>query len=424
MKLPDRLSRNTLILLLSSGGGALLSFALSVMIGRALGEAGLGIYAAALAWIFPLWMLAEFGLETLLVREIAQTPAAAPEYLRAAALARLMLGGGLMLVLMLAAPVLTDDPLLVRGLYLSAPLIVIGPFVSAFSAVFRARQVMWPVAALNLGMLVAQVLLTAGVLLNGGGVLLALAVNTLTSAGQLVAAWVIYRAGFYVPGAGDGRVVLRTLLRRAWPFALAGVLAVAHLRLNVILLEQMAGAGAAGQYAAANRFVEAGRMLPQALFVALFPALAALNQDEAALHRLLRRTMRGLLLYGVLCGAGLMLLGPLLVRVIYGAAFEAAGGVLQMLGWALLPGILKGARILYWYAQGQEQVVNRVLALGLALQAVLGLLLIEQAGAVGAALALVLAEGAALLLLWRKGPRPDAGAFRQDDTLLPRDPIR
>ncbi|HLV35792.1 MAG TPA: oligosaccharide flippase family protein, partial [Spirillospora sp.] len=192
----SRLSRNTLTLLVSNGGGALLSFALSVLIGRALGEDGLGVYAAALAWVFPLWLLAEFGFETLITREVAQNPTAAPDYLRAAAIARLTLGGGLMLLLLLAAPFITDDAVLAQGLRIAAPLIVVGPFASAFSAVFRAHRVMWPVAALNIGMLALQLPLTALVLVQGGGVLAALAVNTLTSAGQLVAAWAIYRVRF------------------------------------------------------------------------------------------------------------------------------------------------------------------------------------------------------------------------------------
>lgn len=399
----SRLSRNTLTLLVSNGGGALLSFALSVLIGRALGEEGLGLYAAALAWVLPLWMLAEFGLETLITREVAQNPAAAPDYLNAAALARLTLGGGLMSLLILTAPLLTDDPLLVRGLQLSAPLIVIGPFVSAFSAVFRAQRVMWPVAALNVGMLAVQIPLTALVFINGGGVLAALTVNTATSAGQLAAAWGIYRIWFHGGvGAQPGvSIQISALLKRAWPFALAAVLAAAQMRLSVILLERLAGTAEAGQYAAASRFVEAGRMLPNALFGALFPALAALSGDWLALNRLFRRVALGLAAYGTLFGLAAALLAGPLIALTYGAVFEPAASVLQVLAWALLPGALKGGRILYGYARGHEAVVNRITALALIVQLALSVGLIGPYGASGAALALIVTEVLAVALLWR-----------------------
>ena len=107
--LKDRLSRNTLALLISNGGSALLSFGLSVLIGRllvedalglerrvdpaligrVLGQEGLGVYAAALAWVFPLSLLAEMGIGTLITRDIAQTPDAAHAYVRQSVRVRL-----------------------------------------------------------------------------------------------------------------------------------------------------------------------------------------------------------------------------------------------------------------------------------------------------------------------------------------------
>ncbi len=269
----SRLSRNTLTLLTSNVGSAILSFLLSVLIGRALGGDGLGVYAAALAWVFPLSLAAEFGLSTLITRDVAQNPDTAEAYLHATTIPRLWLGGTLTLLLFLVAPLLSSDPAIVAGLRISAPLILILPFFGAFTAVFRAHQIMWPIPPLNLGMLVIQVTLTAIVFLTGGGVLLALAVNTLTSAGQLAAAWAIYHFRFRRPSASKNVPALqvKALLRRAWPFALAAVLAALQTRAGTILLEQLAPTIQVGYYAAATRFVEAARMIPNALFGALVP---------------------------------------------------------------------------------------------------------------------------------------------------------
>ena len=219
MTLRSRLSTNTQTLLLSNTGGALLSFLLVLLIGRVLGEDGLGRYAAALAWVLPLTLLAEFGLGTLITREVAQTPEQAGWYLHTTLRPRLLLGGGVMLVLLVGAPLLSRDEAVVRGIQLSAPLVLIAPSFGAYTAVFRARRVMWPVAALNLGMLAAQVTLTVWVLHLGRGVLAALLVNTATSAGQWAVAWLIYRRWFRTPvDAGQAASGL-SLLRRSWPFA-------------------------------------------------------------------------------------------------------------------------------------------------------------------------------------------------------------
>jgi len=407
--LPGRLSRNTVTLAVSSIGGAVLSFVLSVLIGRALGQDGLGVYATALAWVFPLSLVAEFGIGTLITRDLAVNPAAAPVYLRLAAISRLLLGGSLTLLLVLCAPLVSHNPAVARGLQLSAPLVMILPFFSLFSAVFRARQSMWPIPWLNIGMLAAQVALTAAVFAAGGDVLAALAVNTLTSAGQLVAAWWVWRRWFAahpsnnpLPGYGEGEMQqVYGLLRRAWPFALAAVLAAAQLRLNAVLLERLATTGEAGYYAAAARFAEAGRVIPNALFGALFPALAALTADGCGLERVFRRVMLGLVIFGAVLALAVTPLAGALLSLTYGESFTPAAPVLAAAMWGLLFALLRGGRTLYWYARGGEQFTNAVTAATLALQLALGLWLIPAHGAVGAALAGLATEAAALLLLWR-----------------------
>ena len=203
--LTTRLSSNTITLLISNMGGAALSFVLSALIGRALGTEGLGAYAVAMAWVFPLSLVVEFGLATLMTRDLAQDFETAHAYLETVTRARLLIGGAMMLLLFAAAPLISSDPAVIAGLQISAPMVIILPFFSGFTAIYKARGVDVAVAYLNIGMLLAQVILTALALLAGGGVIAALIVNVVTSAGQLVAAWGIYRWRFYTPVRGEFR---------------------------------------------------------------------------------------------------------------------------------------------------------------------------------------------------------------------------
>lgn len=420
------LSRNTLTLLLSNAGSAVLSFVLSVLIGRALGKDGLGVYATALAWVFPLSLVAEFGLGTLLTREAARDPAAEHEYLRLATTMRLWLGGGLMIALMIVAPLLSSDISVIRGLQISAPLILINPLFGNFTALFRARQQMWPIPRLNVGMLVAQVSLTALVFVAGGDVLAALLVNTLTSAGQLAAAWWVWRRWFTSPPAplsvyreGEGQanalpLQITALLKHAWPFAVAAVLAAIQMRLATIMLERMTDAGSVGYFAAATRFAEAGRALPNALFGALFPALAAMTVQPESLMRTFRKVMLGLGGYGSILGLMFSLLSPLILQITYGADFGAAETTLQVVMWSLLPALLRAGVTLYWYALGREGPVNSVTLVMIVIQAGLSMVMIPAEGVVGAAVAVFISEVAGLVLLsiplWRQRFYRDAAS--------------
>lgn len=397
-----RLSHNTLILLASNVGSAILAFLLSVLIGRMFGDEGLGVYAAALAWVFPLTLIAEFGLGTLITREVAANPHMAAGYLRATGQIRLIFGGGLTLLLLLMAPLLSDNQAIVMGLWISSPLLLIAPIFGAYTAVFRARQIMWPIAVLNIGMLIAQVILTAAIFITGGGVLVALAVNSATSAGQLVAAWGLWRLKFSGQTAAvddEPALHLGLWIKRAWPFALAGVLAAAQMRLSFILLEGLRDTGEVGYYAAANRFAEAGRMIPNAVFGALFPALAALSSSMVNMRRLFRRVMLGLMGYGLLLGLSFSVISTAAITLTYGDVFAPAAPVLSAGMWALLPGLLRAGATLYWYAAGREMFANRVTLISLLVQVAFSLLLIPDMGALGAVIALLITEGVALMLL-------------------------
>lgn len=401
------LGRNTLILLTSNAGSAVLSFLLSVLIGRALGQGGLGVYATALAWVFPLSLIAEFGLGTLITRDVAQQPKNAVDYLQTTTIVRLWLGGGLTIALVAFAPLLSQDAEVIRGIQISAPLVLIMPFFGAFTAVFRAKQAMWPIPPLNLGMLIAQVILTILVFVNGGGVLAALAVNTFTSTGQLAAAWWVWRRWFAPvesqPKSHKHHLHTLSLLKRAWPFALAAVLAALSARLGTILLERLTDTSSVGYYAAATRFVEAGRVIPNALFGALFPALAALSAQPEIMRQNFRRVMTGLTGFGLVMGIGFSLLAPPILNLTYGATFAPAVQTLQLAMWSLLPGLLRGGQTLYWYAIGQERFVNWVTGGVLIIQVALSLWLIPAHGAEGAAVISLITETIAFAILWGWG---------------------
>ncbi len=417
------LRRNTFTLIVSNAGSALLSFVLAALIGRALGEDGLGVYTAALAWVFPLSLVVEFGIGTLITRDLAAKPQLTQHYLRLALWERVIFGEVILLVLIICAPLLSTSPNVSRGLIIAAPLVLINPLYGTFTALFRAHQIMMPIAVMNLSMLVAQVIFTAWVFATGGDVLDALMVNTLTSAGQMLVSgmWWMYFSENYDPtstaivGAQyiaplpdnhisegsptDSRIGLYDILRRAYPFAIAAVLAALTTRIGYILLEQLTDTGEVGYFAAANRVIEGVKMLPNAFFGALFPLLASLSTDQPALNRTFRQITLGLAGFG---GLVMLICTPLagtIIIVIYGDAFTTAEGVLIVLAWGFLPAILRGGQTLYWYARGGERRVNIITFGGLLVQILLSLWLIPSHGALGLAWVMLITESGMLLAL-------------------------
>lgn len=402
-----RLSGGIAALMSSNVIGAVLAFVLSVLIGRAAGETGLGIYAASVTWVFPLALLVDAGVGTLISRDLADPRAPSSRaYLRAALIARFVIGLPVMVLLIVAAPLLAGSPDVATGIAISAPLVILTPLVGAFTAVFRANRRMRPAAMLNVGMLLSQVVLTIIVFAAGSGVVGALWVNVLTTAGQFAAAFLIWR-GQFAETSDDGRTVdVRELLRRAFPFAVAAVLAAVQMRVSVVLLERSISPAAAGVYTAAARFVEAGRLVPQAVFDAMLPFLVMLvAREPARFLSLFNMARRGLIIYGVVIGLFLLLAAPLFIGLFFGAQFEPSVEVLRILGWSLLPMSLKYLRGLYWYAYKREAWVNTVSLFALIGQIIASLVILPAHGAVGAAWVMLVSEAIAAAVLWFVDPR-------------------
>lgn len=357
-----RLSQNTLILLISNIGSAGLSFLLAVLIGRFYGEAGLGSYASVLAWIFPLSFVVEFGFGTLITRDIAQHPDRASDYLRLTWQFRIVVGAIVIMFLCGASPFLSDTPI---GIILSSPLIIILPAYSAYTAIFRAHQRMQPIALLNLGMLIAQVMLLGIAIAYNMTITWLFVINTVTSLGQLIIARWIYRDHFYEKAKTESTLELSDLIRQSRPFAIAGIISALQARFSILWLETVSTTVIVGLFVASLRFIDGAKMIPNALFGAVYPALSSLTHNRQALNRLFVRILLGLGLYGIFIVGFLWQFGNDVLLVTFGQDFLAGNSALFVMGFMLIPFLLRSGWSLYWYALGREKAVNRILLINL-----------------------------------------------------------
>jgi len=398
-----RLTRNAAILLANNIGSAGLAFVLSAVIGRGLGVEGLGQYSFIMAWIAPIVAFADFGMGSLITRDVAQNPGMAAPLLRTTTKALLPIAGIALALAWVAIPTIQLAPTVAAALAVVAVLIILDPWYGLYTALFRAFQKMEPILVINVGGLGLQVLLCIVAILGGWGLagvaVVVAAINIL----QLAVTWLWWRASRPEPDPTCEVPGVRQLLRRALPFAIAGVLTTLQLRLNVLLLEQRAGDTAVGLYSAASRFVEAGRLIPGAYFGALFPALSSLVNQPAALRQTMRRALRMIMAFALLFSIGMTLFGGLLIHIAYDSGrntFASAVPVLTVLSWSLVPALLRSVLTLYLYSQGREHFVNSVTIAVLVVQFLIGWLAIGQWGAIGAAVTVAVVEMGGAVCLW------------------------
>jgi len=187
------------------------------------------------------------------------------------------------------------------------------------------------------------------------------------------------------------------------------VASMALFRVDAVMLAVLAGAAAAGRYAAAYRLLETVIFVAWTVARSVFPVMAS-AADAAGIRRGAERGLVVLATVFLPYAAVLWVRGGDVLRLLYGASFD--GGA-AMLGWLAPAPLLFGAAYLAAYVLMADGPNPRVLlgSIGaLILNVALNGLLIPRFGPVRAAAATTLCYGVETLLLYpsarRRAGRP------------------
>lgn len=391
-----RIAHNTAILLGVNLSSALFGLLISVAIGRALGGDGLGRYSLVMAWTFALGIFAEFGLNTLITRDVARNRERADQYLMTSSIVKIALSLVLIAVLAAFAQSLTQENETLLALRIGAVLILLNALYGSFTAIFRAFERMTPILVLNLSGLVIQLVGTISLIMNHQGVVALIALAVIVQGLQLAAAFVFYRVAF--PHGNKNSVepvLIAQMLRAAAPFAIAGIVSAIELRANFVLLGFLQDERSVGLYSAASRFTEAAKFLPNAFFGAVFPVFAAMGTG-AENH--FRRARRAIFLFAACVAVALSILAQPILALTFGSAFENAQTTLVVLAWSLVPALVNGLTLLFLYSRGDESLANKALAFSLLFQLAVTIPLIRLFGAPGAAFGALIGDVALFII--------------------------
>lgn len=405
-----KIGQNTGILLLVNITGSVIGFLLAAVLGRGLGDSGFGQYSFVMTWLLSLTLFTEFGLSTVLTRDLAVDPVKTHSYLINSLAGKSLLSLPAAVLLIIFAPLITPDqnPQVMIALRWGIIFFYSGLGYSSFTATFKAHQVMTPILWLTLS---GQLVLFGGtliLLLSRQPLFMIIAWAGLSQTLQCLLAFLYYKKLILVrnqiqrsQSRAFSPAMIKTLIARAWPFALAGFLAALQLRANLLILAYLQGDQALGWYAAANRFVETGKQLPGAFYAAILPAMAAMAGDGSQrkqLQKTLQQARFGLLAFGFLASVGALLLARPVLILTYGATYQPAALTLEILSLTLIPAAQNSVSIIYLYACGDENFVNILMAVAIAVNLGLCFWLIPTWGPAGTALALLIAESVVYFL--------------------------
>ncbi|MDE3076070.1 MAG: oligosaccharide flippase family protein, partial [Chloroflexota bacterium] len=283
----SRVAKNSISPMASNVLTKLLSFGFTIYYFPVLGASQIGKYTLAVTIFLFMDTVISFGLQPMVMRDVARDKEAANSYITSAAAVRLAVTAAVGL------PVIAGVLVLHRffSFELDTTLVVIvltlgflpAAFSNIFSHVFDAFELMEYRAGINVLTGVMTVAFGLIFILAGWNIVGLAVASLLTNA---IAAAVFYmlisriivRPAFH----WDGRLA-RHLVAGAYPIMLNQLLVVLFFRVDVPILRAVRSNQEVGLYGTAYKFVDAMRIVPPAFIQAVFPILSrqALSRRES-----------------------------------------------------------------------------------------------------------------------------------------------
>lgn len=384
-------SKNTLFLMLGEIAGKLISFLVTLAFVRYLGQESLGKFAIAMAYLFFFSVIPYFAHESILARELAvREKEKGGEWLGAAIALRAILSVAALL-LAWGGMLFARYPEEIRFYVWIATWMLLASFRYLFVAVFQKTGEMGLYAvASNVVNLVAAVGMLLLIALGAGvACFLWWQVGMCFFAGG----WYFFLAQSRLPCRWRWeRGTFASLLRSSAPLTVGHLFDRVLARMDQMILFALAGAAALGAYSAAVTWVEALWFVPGSVVTALLPVLSAFYGNEPEKHRLsVEKSSKFLAMVAFPATLSLSFFSAPIIDLVFGAEYAASAPVLRILAWSLP---LVFLLILLRYALISSHRQKMVLWGGLAgalLNIPLNIFLVQQWGAIGAAVGTTLA---------------------------------
>lgn len=175
-----------------------------------------------------------------------------------------------------------------------------------------------------------------GLLLSDADVVHFAIVTSLEAIGNAFALWLASRSFGIKPRVSD--VDMRygwSLIVHSWPELFAGFACLVFMRIDQIMLGNMVGDTAVGQYAVASRLAEAWYFIPSALVASSFPAIVhQRTQDKTLYLKRIHQLMVVLVGISYVVAVVVTLLAPWAIEVLFGKAYESSATILIILVWS------------------------------------------------------------------------------------------
>ena len=388
-----RITANFLSLMGSQVISRVLQLAVFAYLARVLGKDNFGVFSFGLAFSLILVIIADFGLSTLLVREISLNKKAASKYLYNSIIIKALLSIITFIVSYLFLNIANYPVQTKTVAYILLAFALLQSFTEVIYSVFRAFERMHYDAFTKILRMLILFIAIFYLTPKEYGVIAASLAFLVTEAIILIIALFIAYTKFIKLSFEFDYSFSKNLLKKSSLFCLSLVFSSLYMYIDVVMLSKMRSNSEVGVYAAATNIIIALIFIPAMYGNSIYPVLSRFYvTSKEALKFAYERSIKYMVILGLPTAAGIYFLSDKIILFLYGRQYLASATALSILsgylflkfinpmtGFTLIAIDKQSSRL---FGQGAAALINIVL----------NFVLIPAYGFIGAAVATLITE--------------------------------
>ncbi len=385
-----KIVKNTLVLVISAIITRLMGAVFAIFIIRYLGDINFGKYSYVLALSGILILITDFGLNTLVIREIARNKERLKQYINNIITLKILLSMPYFLVLILLF-FFTEQRdtrilLIIIGVYT-----IILSFDEFFKSVFRAYEKMeYEALTRTIEKVLWVVLVLVAINYNLGLIGIALAITLSILIGFLISSFIVIKKFTKFSLVFDPKFLIY-LLKESWPFLLTSIFVLIYFKIDTVMLSFMKNDAVVGWYNAAYKIIDALIIIPSIFMTAMYPVFSRYKNKEK-LKKIYLQSFRYLLLLALPITIGIFLLADKIILFLFTYNFFNSIAALKILIFASFLSFINYPIITILNSINKQKMGTLFTGIAALINIILNVLLIPTLSYVGAAFATVISE--------------------------------
>jgi len=387
----EKYFKNTSWLFIGRVGSLLIKLIVSIQIANYLEPELNGIYLGGTTYIYFFSAIATLGLDQFIVKELHQFPNNRDQILGTSFWMKVLAGLGCIPLIWLAFMIYPAHGTPYHYVMIFSAIGVIQAFTvvdAYFQSQVQSKYIMQVQVAGNL--ISATIKLT----------LIYAKMPVVFFVYAYTFDFMLLSIGYYFTYQRNGRniykwsysnALAKKLLSLSWPLIISGIMVSLYMKIDQIMLQNMAGPKESGAYGTVASLSEAWNFVPSVIVSSLFPAILNARRDDTQRYKKRIQNLYDLMVYLSLPVALIITFVAPLIYTVYKPGYAYAAPALSVHIWSGLFVFLGAANGQYLIAEGYVKLSFLRTGFGAIVNVLLNLILIPKMGMMGAAIATLVA---------------------------------